>query len=349
MSIRATVSALLVLTVLATPLPAAPASAPADALAPGARVYLHAHNCYPDRGQWTDRIARALGTGARHIAIEQDLVWVPPANGRPGRSVVAHDVPARGDEPSLEDHFFAAVAPMMEQALADPHPEAWPLLVLHFDFKTNEPEHHAFVWDLLGRHQQWLTTATRTADGAPPSALTPGPLLVLTESGEGQERDFHDRLPVGGLLRLFGTVPPADIALPASPEGRAEAGVRMTPEQLIPSGATSYRRWTNHSWAVIEAGGAPRAGAWTVADRARLDAVVQRAHALGLWVRFYTLNGYADAGQGWSAGYNFGSADAVAARWEAAIDDGVEFVASDQYEAFAAALGRRPGGAPAGR
>ncbi len=105
---------------------------------------------------------------------------------------------------------------------------------------------------------------------------------------------------------------------------------------LIPSGVTNYRRWTNFPWAVIELGGQATAGDWTPGDRARLDALVGRAHGLGLWVRFYTLNGHAPNAQGWSDGYNFGSLEAVQPRWRAAIEAGVNFIATDQYEDFAA-------------
>jgi hypothetical protein len=37
---------------------------------------------------------------------------------------------------------------------------------------------------------------------------------------------------------------------------------------------------------------------------------------------------------GLSPGYNFGSLDAVRIRWRAAIDAGVDFIATDQYEDF---------------
>jgi hypothetical protein len=100
---------------------------------------------------------------------------------------------------------------------------------------------------------------------------------------------------------------------------------------LIPSGATNYRRWTNHSWAAIEAGGPPGAGEWRPQDRERLHAVVKRAHDNGLWLRFYTLNGHGpNANQGWSNSYNFGTLDAARMRWRAAIEERVDFVATDQ-------------------
>lgn len=299
----------------------------ADALAPGARVRLHAHNCYPQRGRWADRIDRALATGVRPIVIEQDLVW------HGGRSVVAHEAEAAPQAPTLEEHFFARVGPLLDRALADGRRADWPVVVLHLDFKTNEPEHHAEVWRVLGHYERWLTTAERAADPSRVMPFAPGPLLVLTERGTGQELAFHDRVPAGARLRIFGTVPP--LPPPPGREKDPEAAAAAAPESLIPSGATNYRRWTNHSWAVVEAGGPPKAGDWTPRDRERLGQIVKRAHDNGLWVRFYTLNGHApEAASGWSNSYNFGTLDAARVRWRAAIDARVDFVATDQYEEF---------------
>lgn len=306
-----------------------------NALAPGARVRLHAHNCYPQKGLWTDRIERALGTGAQPIVIEQDLVW------RDGESVVAHELASAAGAPTLERHFFERLAPLLDGALSHRRSDEWPLVVLHLDFKTNEPEHHAGIWALLGKYERWLTTAERVADPSRVVPLVPGPLLVLTERGPGQESRFHDAVPVGGRLRLFGTIAP----LPPPPgreKDRAYAAAAPA-ESLIPEPATNYRRWTNHAWAAIEAGGPPAAGEWTSEDRDRLRRIVKRAHDNGLWVRFYTLNGHGPtANQGWSDGYNFGTLGAARIRWRAAIDARVDFVATDQYEAFAQELlGRR--------
>ncbi len=305
--------------------------ATSTALAPGTSVRLHAHNCYPQKGLWADRLDRALATGARPIVIEQDLVW------HTGTSVVAHERESAASAPTLEQHFFVRVGPLLDRAVRDGRRSDWPVVILHLDFKTNEPQHHAAVWTLLGQYERWLTTAERVADPSRVMPFAPGPLLVLTERGPGQEAAFHDALPTGSRLRIFGTVAP----LPAPP-GRekdqayaAEAPV----EALIPGGATNYRRWTNHSWAAIEAGGPPAAGAWTSEDRARLHQVVKRAHDNGLWVRFYTLNGHdAAAARGWSASYNFGTLEAARLRWRAAIEARVDFVATDQYEEFAGEL-----------
>jgi hypothetical protein len=300
---------------------------------------LHAHNCYPDKGRWPDRLDRALGIGLARLAIEQDVAWGPAGGGRPGRSVVSHTAEVTGAEPTLEEHFFARIRPLMERALAEQRTEQWPVVILHLDFKTNEPEHHQAVWDLLRRHRDWLTTAERVPNPATVAPLQAGPLLVLTENGPGQESAFFDRLRIGERLLVFGTTPSPVLPASDNPETRAGLAASATPASLVPWPATNYRRWTNFSWNVIERGGQAQAGEWTRAETARLAAIVQRAHARGLWTRFYTLNGHlATASRGWSDGYNFGSENAVRARWQAAIDAGVDFVATDQYEDFARVL-----------
>jgi hypothetical protein len=330
--------AALVVVVLLAPLIWRGAPAAADRLQPGTHVWLHAHNCYPEKGLWGDRLDRALAVRTSGVAIEQDVAWfVDPATGA-GRSVVSHDAKPDGTEPTLEAHFFARVKPLMERALKENRRDSWPMLVLHLDFKTNEPAHHRAIWELLGRHEAWLTTAER-ADERKVTPFTPGPLLVITEAGQDQVDTFHTAVPVGGRLRLFGTVPPATLAEAKTPEERARVAITATPETLIPGGATNYRRWTNFGWAVVEEGGQNNAGPWTPADDRRLRGIVSRAHALGLWVRFYTLNGHVKGqGRGWTESYNFGSTGAVRERMQAARDAGVEFIASDQYEELQAVL-----------
>lgn len=316
--------------------PAQPAST-RDRLGSGS--LLHAHNCYPEAGEWRDRLDRALTIGLSRLVIEQDVAWAPGSTGRPGRPVLSHDAEVDGSEPTLEQHFFARVRPLMERALAENRPEHWPLVILHLDFKTNEPEHHRAVWHLLEQHRAWLTTAERVADGARVMPFRLAPLLVLTENGTGQEAVFSDRVPAGGSLLVFGTTPTPDLPRSEDPEVRARIQVTATPAALVPWPATNYRRWTNFSWGVVEQGGQTRAGAWTPADTARLHAIVNRAHEQSLWIRFYTLNGHgAGANRGWTDSYNFGSTGAVIARWQAAITAGVDFVATDQYEDFALVL-----------
>ncbi len=298
---------------------------------------LDAHNCYPEDGQWNDRLARAMGTIHSQIGIEQDLVWKPGPNGT-GVSVVAHDPKLTGAEPTLEDYFFKAVAPTVEAALKSDVKDAWPLIVLHFDFKTNEPEHHRAVLQLLQKYERWLTTAPRMSDDRV-QPMTIGPVLVLTEAGDGQERDFYSTLPVGERLLIFGTVPSATLTSSDDRDAQWDAAINAAPDVLLPTGATNYRRWANFGWSVVERGGQKRAGAWDERDAARLKSIATRAHALGLWLRFYTLDGYGPGeNNGWSDSYNFGSLDAVKSRWSAAIQAGVEFIATNQYEPFAREL-----------
>src|SRR5271155_4126848 len=113
------------------------------------RPVLDAHNCYPYEGRWADRIDRALKAGFP-VSIEQDIAW---ANGHP---VVSHTSKTTGSEPSLRDYFFERVRPIVEQALQKNDRASWPLIILHFDFKTIEPQVLRAVWDLLGEYQNWI-------------------------------------------------------------------------------------------------------------------------------------------------------------------------------------------------
>ena len=64
---------------------------------------------------------------------------------------------------------------------------------------------------------------------------------------------------------------------------------------------------------------------------------MNHAHSLGYWIRFYTLDGFhQNEGLGWGNGYNFGSRDAAARRWQAALEAGVNLIATDQYEELSA-------------
>jgi hypothetical protein len=330
--------------VLAAAGDSAPAGDAGTSARPGARVVLDAHNAYPYNGRHLDRIDRALAGGVP-VAIEQDLVWRPAGPDGPARSVVSHGAPFDGTEPSLRDHFFERIRPIVERALADGDRSLWPLVVLNLDLKTNEPEHHRALWTLLGEYESWLTTAERTADASAPASLTVGPVLVLTGESDEQARAFHDDLPVGSRLRLFGAMP---IRPPVVPDDRRAAEQQRFWEALplapLPT-ATNYRRWWNAPWAVVENAGQRAAGEWTTTDEARLRTLVTRAHDAGLWLRLWTINGHppgAEAAEGWSTGYNVGSMEAARARWRAAIAAGVDFVATDQYESFLAEL-------PAGR
>ncbi len=289
------------------------------------RVMLDAHNCYPYDGKYQDRIEIALKTGLP-LAIEQDLAWyVDPATGQ-GRSVLIHGGKPNGTEPNMRDYFFERIRPIVEKALKKNQRDRWPLITLNLDFKTNEPAHHEAVLKLLAEYETWLTTAPRTATPAEKAALDWKPVLVLTGASAAQERTFHDGVPVGGRLLLFGG-------------GAVTTVSAITPiEELIPQPSTNYRRWLNAPWAIVELGGQAKAGDWSAADEERLRAIMDRARQLGYAMRLYTLNGHEPAvgvAAGWSIGYNFGSHAAVELRWKAAVEAGVDYLATDQYEEFA--------------
>src|SRR5207248_7324767 len=72
------------------------------------------------------------------LVIEQDLTWhVDNATGK-GRIAISHTNKTRGDEPGLRDYFFERVRPVVERALAENDKSRWPLVVLHFDFRSEE-------------------------------------------------------------------------------------------------------------------------------------------------------------------------------------------------------------------
>jgi hypothetical protein len=304
------------------------------------RPVLDAHNCYPYDGRWSDRIDRALANGFP-VSIEQDLTWyLDPATGA-GRVVVTHRAKADGSEPTLRRYFFERVRPVVEKALADDDRARWPLIVLHFDFKSVSPPLLHEVWELLGEYEGWITTAQKTADPHKLTEFDRKPVLVVTEDSDAQEEVFFNEVPVGAKLRLFGSAHTAKIPGDSRQE-RARYEATLAPERLLTERPTNYRRWWNNSWYVVEEGGELRAGDWTAADAKRLRALVDHAHKLGYWIRFYTLDGFPESDDhGWSQGYNFGSIEAARLRWRAAIDAGVDFIATDQYEDLAREMKRR--------
>lgn len=289
---------------------------------PGSRTVMDAHNCYPYFEWWYDRIDRALSAGTP-LAIEQDLAWhTDPKTGR-SWSVVTHGDPTEGNEPTMDQYFFEKVRPIVEKALRDGNHGDWPLITLNLDFKDNKPEHLAAVLALLRKYQPWLSSAVKGGPGMEVQSLDVKPVLVLTGEADEQQTVFYDQLQDGDRVLVFGAI---------HTDGKEPTAA---PEILGAEKATNYRRWWNNSWEVVEAAGQPHAGEWTPEKMNRLRALVERAHANGLWIRFYTLDGATEAElscHGWFHGYNFGALDAARTRWRAAIAEHVDYLASDQYE-----------------
>ncbi len=303
---------------------------------PGSRVVLDAHNCYPYGRRWTDRIDRALSTGMP-LAIEQDLAWT--FNSRTGAawSVLSHRKRGRGFEPTLKNHFFERVRPIVEEALKNADRRNWPLITLNLEFKSEEPEHLKAIWSLLCEYADWITSASRLPDIRAIAPLDVKPIIVLTGESQALEDIFFHQVPEGGKLLVFGATP-SDTRDPNAP-----------PWILAPQAMNNYRRWWNNPWRVVEPEGQNAASDWTLQKEIRLNELVQYAHAKGFWIRFYTLNGISAEGErynGWSHGYNFGSLEAAQTRWRAAIRAGVDFLVVDQYEELARELGRNVAGTP---
>jgi hypothetical protein len=252
--------------------------------------------------------------------------------------VVSHTSKTNGSEPALRDHFFERVRPIAERALKENNRASWPVIVLHFDFKTLEPHVIRAVWDLLGEYESWITTAPQTSDPHTLAPFDPKPLLVLTEDADEQEQIFFRDVKPGARLRIFGSAHTSNIDAKTREE-RAHLAATLAPEKLLTERPTNYRRWWNNSWAEVEEGGQTRAGEWTADDDRRLRALVNRAHDLGYWIRFYTLDGFTpEENRGWDQNYNFGSKAAAMVRWKAAHEAGVNLIATDQYEDLAAFL-----------
>ena len=296
---------------------------------------LDAHNCYPYKGDFNDRIDRALDTGFP-VGIEQDLGWaIDPATGK-GRPVVTHTAKTTGSEPALRDYFFERVRPIVEKALADNDRARWPIIVVHFDFKSVQPELLHAVWDLLGEYQGWITTAAQTADPHQLAPFEPKPLLVLTEDADAQEAVFFKQVPVGSKLRLFGSAHTR--AIPAKPEGGARS-----PAGDAAAGAVAAR--AAHQLSPLVEQLLVRRGARRPAQGRRLDPAGRPPPARpgGLRAQTRILDPLLHAGRfrrraKTKAGATATTSErheAVMARWKAAIAAGVNLIASDQYEDLA--------------
>ena len=291
---------------------------------------MDAHNCYPYFEWWGDRIDRALSAGTP-LAIEQDLAWhTDPKTAAAGRWSRMGNRPTATSQPWISISSSGS-GPIVEKALRDGNHGNWPIITLNLDFKDNKPEHLAAVLSLLRQHQSWLTTAVKGAEATDVQPLDVKPILVLTGEPDEQQTVFYDQLQTGDRVLLFGAI---------HTEGKDPSAA---PEVMDPGKATNYRRWWNNPWKVVEAGGQPNAGEWTAAKMNRLRALVERAHANGLWIRFYTLDGATKAQlscNGWFHDYNFGSLDKARVRWRAAIAAHVDYLASDQYELVAQEIHR---------
>lgn len=301
---------------------------------PGSRMAILAHNAYPDHGKYEDRLDRAIASGVPFV-VEEDLAWIE------GKSLLIHGSKnVSSDDPNLDSYFFPKVRPIMEKALQENNKKDWPLITLYLDIKNDPREHLEAISTVLDKYNDWLTTAVKTADESKQSPLDLKPMMVLVEDKQNDIKQsfFYDSVPVGGKIRVFGSVPKPD-ANPGKKLSKQEAINRMVsvdPEQVTSVRAGNYHRWWGVDWAYIEQGGETSGNSWTPEANARLRKWVSYGHRLGYLMSVYCLDGYtADENQGWDKDYNFGSKDAVLTRWKAVIAAKPDFISTDQYEELA--------------
>jgi hypothetical protein len=301
--------------------------------APGARTLVLAHNAYPDDGKYGDRLDRVIKAGVPFV-VEEDLVWVD------GRSLLIHNPKSAGsDSPTLESYFFPKVKPVVEAALRAGNKGDWPLVTLYLDIKNDPEEHLQAISKVLDKYDAWLTKAVKTTDIAKQSPLELKPMMVILEDKKNDIKQafFYDRIPVGGKIRAFGSPTkfddnPTNVAKTARAE-RFAAMLKVDPEQLLTQHADNYHRWFGTDWAFIELCGPTHGNDWNAAAEARLKHFVDYGHSLGYLVSLYEVNGFSDhENQGWTAEFNFGSAEGARIRWNAAVKAHADFIATDQYE-----------------
>jgi hypothetical protein len=307
--------------------------------APGARIEVLAHNAYPDHGKYADRLDRVIASGMPFV-VEEDLAWLN------GKSVVIHGAKnASADDPTLETYFFPKVAPLMEKALQSGDKSKWPLITLYLDIKNDPPEHLEAIEKVLDHYNAWLTTAEKTDDLAKQSPLKWGPMMVLVEDKQNdiKQKFFYDNVPVGGAIRVFGSVTkPVENPAHLPKLDYVNSLVSVPMEQITTQRADNYRRWWGLDWAYVEKGGEEHHGEWGKEQEARLKSIISYGHQLGYVMSFYCLDGFTPGeNQGWEDEYNFGSMQAVEQRWTAAIHAHTDLISTDQYEQLAKDLPSR--------
>lgn len=301
---------------------------------PALRTQVLAHNAYPDHGKYEDRLDQAIASGLP-FAVEEDLAWTE------GKSLLIHGSKnLGGDDPTLESYFFPKVKPVVEKALSEGKKAQWPVITLYLDIKNDPEEHLQAINKLLDKYDGWLTTAVKTSDLSKQSPLDVKPLMILVEDKQDslKQKAFYDDIPVGGKIRVFGSVskPDSNPGHKLSKEQATDSMVSVDPEQVTSKPADNYHRWWGTDWAYIEKGGETRAGDWTPEENARLQHWMTYGHRLGYMMSVYCLDGYTAAeNQGWDKDYNFGSREAVMVRWQAAVKAKADFISTDQYKEVA--------------
>ena len=271
---------------------------------------ISAHNCYPVDDYGRNRLAEALVLGIDNIEI--DLGW----DADKARLIVSHEAAPKAGltYPTFEDF----IRPVLE---SPSRPDGAPT-ILTLDWKTDDPAAVARLKAFLDDHAEILSSAPK----AEKSPLTARKLTVCFTGSAKAKAIYDDLIPKDGTYRAF-----ADVV-------HSRGSYRDDPSSYAKEPASAYHRFLTFDWDAVEAGGPPLARDWTGEEAARLEAIVEGAHAKGYRIRFYCLNA---RGPVLSINYRFQSPEAARIRWNAAADAGADWIASDDYREIVSEMRKR--------
>jgi glycerophosphoryl diester phosphodiesterase len=274
---------------------------PAD---PPKPLPVSAHNCYPSNSESTARLKEALDLGLDNIEI--DLGWDESNK----RLLVGHDASPKAN--TIYPTFETYIKPMLDAPVrADGAPT-----ILTIDWKTSDVDAVKAFHMFLLAHPDLFTYAPKSTD----SALTRRRFMVCFTGSEDAKKTYDALIPVEGTYQAF-----SDRVFGAN-------DYFDNPKAYATKSATAYHRFLTFHWGVVERGAPMIAKEWTPAHAARLKAIVEAAHDQGFRTRFYCLNANG------AFFYRFPSDAAARLRWQAAVNAGVDWVASDNYAEIAAEL-----------
>ena len=188
------------------------------------------------------------------------MAWyVDPATGK-GRLSVTHADETTGKEPTLRDYFFERVRPIVEKALAENDRAHWPLIVVHFDFKSNQaPLLHARLGP-AGRIPGLDHDRGEDRRSAPSFAIRTQ-AAAGTHGGCRTSRRRSSSTKCRWVRSCGCSARPTRRRFPRSRRPSTSSCWRhCRREELLPERPTNYRRWWNNSWHEVEEGGQREAG-----------------------------------------------------------------------------------------
>jgi hypothetical protein len=226
---------------------------------PGLWLY-NAHNCYPEKGQYRDRLERARQAGLR--AVEIDVTWSEQRR----RTVISHEKTPSGGEPTLKEYFWKAVEPELRRL-----PRGQAAWLLQIDFKIDHPAVIEEVYRDLDRRRRLLTRFGDQVDY--------GPLTVMLTGDNAAIASFEKRSRGNGPYLAMANREPV------------ERQYQDNVTAYFDADATPFYRVFNLEWVHLEPDReARRSGPLPESARTRLRALAELARQKGYWLRTWTLN-----------------------------------------------------------